>query len=310
MKRVILFDAKYLLYRQHFAHVVLRAGSFPTGGMFGFWKEVIRMHDLWPQHSMVFCWDGQGPSWREETREITGYKENRNATAETLNVHRQEHVLLELLKELGFHSIRVKGLEADDELAAIACGLEREKDVLIYSGDRDMYQLVRSGVRVFSPRKIKKGNKAPDDLILDEKMVRTVMGVAPKQVSELRAMCGDPADNLKGLPGIGPKKSLELFQLGVRPSKSWFEQPAQFRLDTELRKEWPRVQREFGLIQLPNSERFSEEQQALLRSCLEKLNMSVGRRKQANELDTWFKFLGKYEFTELFKVRSKLWSIP
>jgi len=320
MKKVILFDSKYLLYRQHFAHKALQAGTFPTGGMFGFWNEVLRMQENWPGWSMVFCWDGQGPGWRDEKKKLTGYKENREQTEDTRKVHQQEQVLKKLLHEMGFWTPQVAGIEGDDLIAVLSGswpGVDSRRDLLIYSGDQDMYQLVSEGIRVLSPRKIKqKGNEPPADLVLDERMVVSVMGVMPDQVSELRAMAGDPADNLKGLPGIGPKRAFDLYAMGVRPSLEWHQMnwSAQQQI-ADLKAEWPRVRQEYRLVKLPRVpdwEGFTVEQQGKLEELVNSISAAPERRKRDKDerQRAWLTFLGRYEMKELFEVRNRVWLVP
>jgi 5'-3' exonuclease len=316
MKKVILFDAKYLLYRQHFAHKGLQAGMVPTGGMWGFWKEVLRMGEAWPGWSMVFCWDGMGPSWKTQTKDKTGYKGNRVETEDTRKVAQQEAILVRLLYEMGFHTPRLKHIEADD-LIGVLTGDWKDAEVMIYSADRDMYQLVGPGVKILSPRKVKVSpNQPPEDLILDSAGVTSHFGVAPKYVTEIRAMCGDPADNLKGLPGIGPKKALLLFQTGVRPSRDWLQQPFGFRHEfPELKEHWDRLQEEYRMVVIPrspNGKNFFEAQ----RDELENIKFIVctypERRKRDVEKSNgaWLRFLGQYEMNDLFAHRNKVWSIP
>lgn len=317
MKKVILFDAKYLLYRQHFAHAGLQAGMVPTGGMFGFWKEVIRMQETWPGWSMVFCWDGQGPSWRSKTKDKTGYKANRVTTPDTAKVHQQEAILIPLLNDMGFHTPRVNGIEADDLIGVLTGGRARSDELMVYSGDRDMFQLVDYGVKILSPRKVKtKNDEPPEDLILDSNGVKGHFGVAPEDVTEIRALCGDPADNLKGLPGIGPKKAYYLFSMGVRPSRKWDRQPFDFRQGfPEMQQHWLRLQMEFKMVNIPrepDSPLFTEPQREELRDLIGTVCRAPERKIRDFERSTgaWMYFLGKYEMKELFVVRNKVWSIP
>ena len=317
MKKVILFDAKYLLYRQHFAHKALSAGTFPTGGMFGFWKEVYRMQELWPGWSMVFCWDGQGPTWRDGKKKLTGYKENREITPDTILVQKQEPVLRSILSQMGFWVPKIDGVEGDDVISVLSGSWKGEKEILIYSGDQDMYQLVGPGVQVFSPRKIKQGkNEPPADLILNEKIVEKVMGVVPSQVSELRAMAGDPADNLKGLPGIGPKKAFDLYSMGARPSKAFtaLPYPVQMVLGM-MRKDWERVRQEYEMVQLPRTPKYlgytPDQQEQLEQTVLDISTAPERQRRNKDERErAWLVYLGRYEMKELFEERNRVWRVP
>ena len=75
-------------------------------------------------------------------------------------------------------------------------------DVVIVTGDKDMFQLVGDGVRVFNPR--------DDGTWYDAEGVREKFGVPPERVVDVLALMGDPVDNIKGVPGIGDKGAREL----------------------------------------------------------------------------------------------------
>jgi len=314
MKRVILFDAKYLLYRQHFAHVSLvDEDGFPTGGMFGFWKEVLRMQAQWHQYSMVFCWDNRRVDKREQAK--TGYKANRETTEETIRVHKQEAILKPLLTDMGFWSCEVQGLEADDLIAVLVRNWPGQKDLVIYSGDRDLHQLVGDGVRVLWPRKTKRRDGArPDDLLLTPREVWKEFGVTPESVPELRAMAGDMGDNLKGLPGIGLKKALDLFRAGARPSRPWEEQPFPVRqILYDLSPEWLRIRQEYQIMKLAGQGeflKFTSEQQDKLKKLINVVSAAPERRKPEGKHTAWLDFIGRYAMEELFKVRNRVWLIP
>src|SRR6202041_4114753 len=81
---------------------------------------------------------------------------------------------------------------------------EREHEVFIVSGDKDMMQLVTQRVRVLNPQK--------DNLILDPAKVVETLGVPPEKVVDVMALRGDSIDNIPGAPGIGDKGSVELIQ--------------------------------------------------------------------------------------------------
>jgi 5'-3' exonuclease len=327
MKKVILIDCKHLLYRSHFAHAGLSAKAggperdkmFPTGGMFGFWREVLKLKDCWEGASMVFCWDGVGPSWRaweERGEKPSGYKANRVVTPDIIKVHQQEAVLKKLLDRLGFWTPQVNGIEADDLIGVLSGSWVGEKQIRIYSGDRDMYQLVGEDVCVWNPKFSRDINgDVTIDLIVAEG-VRKRFGVLPEYVTEIRAMAGDSADNLKGLPGIGPKKALALFAMGIRPSKPWVQQsPLAQQALIKFREEWPRIQKEHWLAKIPREPGdrcFKKEQSDELKQLVTEISASPGRRTRNNKEKQahWMDFLGRYQMNELFTDRNKIWGIP
>jgi 5'-3' exonuclease len=309
---VVLIDAKYLLYVQHWAHAQLTTqGRFPTGGIYGFLKEMLRMHEAWPAHQ-VFCWDGQGPSWKKEGG--TGYKANRQITPDVAKVQAQAQVLQKLLLAMGFHSPCIPGVEGDDLIGLLAYLPWDDKpfEIRIYSGDKDMYQLVSRNVKVWK-KFYKRGGAQPKLEVIDAVRVKQEMGVAPDRVSDLRAMIGDPSDNLKGLPGIGPKKALALLMDGIKPWVRWQDLNSHKQIQlAEFKEDWPRLNQEHRIIQIPTSLKASnwpEEKQMEIAKVMNEILASPERKKVESSSETWLSFLGRYELKELWEERNRIWEI-
>ena len=115
-----------------------------------------------------------------------------------------------LFEAFGIPTFEKPGFEADDLIATFAEKFKKEKDmrVVILTGDRDTLQLVE-GERVVV-RTFKVG--VSETLTYDEKMVIEKYGLAPHQLIDYKALVGDPSDNIKGVPGIGPKTATEILQ--------------------------------------------------------------------------------------------------
>jgi 5'-3' exonuclease len=307
MKKVILLDSKNVLYRMHFSHMALQTrDGFPTGAMFGFWKEILRLAKTWPGASMVFCWDGRGKTWRHKLGN-TGYKANRKQTVETENVHKQEEVLKPLLEAMGFWTPEVEGVEGDDLLGVISGGWKGEKEIRVYSGDKDMFQLVGKGVTVWQSWKEKP---------MGVQEVKSRMGMEPRNLTEIRAMAGDSADNLRGLWKVGIKNAVKLYHLGVRPSQTWKEMvPEAQEATTKWKKDWPRVQREYQLALIPRSPEapcWTEEQKEKLEKLVQDISTSPERRERSRQerRGAWLEFLGRYELADLWARKERVWKIP
>ena len=104
---------------------------------------------------------------------------------------------------LGVPTLSSEGFEADDVIGTLAEQATRSGfDVVIVTGDKDMFQLVGDSVRVFNPR--------DDGTWYDAEGVREKFGVPPERVVDVLALMGDPVDNIKGVPGIGDKGAREL----------------------------------------------------------------------------------------------------
>jgi DNA polymerase I len=144
-------------------------------------------------------WSSKSQSFEEVSYE--GYKAKREAMPEDLR--RQIPYIRRSLEALHIPILEAEGFEADDVIGTLAReAAEREHEVFIVSGDKDMMQLVTQRVKVLNPQK--------DNLILDEAKVAETLGVPPEKVVDVMALRGDSIDNIPGAPGIGDKRSVEL----------------------------------------------------------------------------------------------------
>ncbi len=144
-------------------------------------------------------WDGKTQSFQEVSYE--GYKANRASMPEDLR--RQIPYIRRALEALRIPILEAEGFEADDVIGTLAReAAEREHEVFIVSGDKDMMQLVTPRVKILNPQK--------DNLILDPAKVTETLGVPPEKVVDVMALRGDAVDNIPGAPGIGDKGSVEL----------------------------------------------------------------------------------------------------
>jgi DNA polymerase-1 len=144
-------------------------------------------------------WDGKTQSFIEVSYE--GYKANRAAMPEDLR--RQIPYIRRALEALRIPILEAEGFEADDVIGTLAReAAQREHEVFIVSGDKDMMQLVTQHVKILNPQK--------DNLILDPAKVVETLGVPPEKVVDVMALRGDSVDNIPGAPGIGDKGSVDL----------------------------------------------------------------------------------------------------
>jgi DNA polymerase-1 len=143
--------------------------------------------------------DLAGPTFRD--RIVTDYKANRAAMpadlAEQINwVH-------EACEALGVPILTAAGYEADDVIGTVAARASADGfDVAIVSIDKDFFQLVHDGVRVYDPRE--------DGTWFDAQGVVEKFGVKPSQVADVLALVGDTSDNVGGVPGVGKKGAIDL----------------------------------------------------------------------------------------------------
>ncbi|MCX6842258.1 MAG: DNA polymerase I [candidate division WOR-3 bacterium] len=203
MKRLLLIDGHSVIYRSFFAFIrapLRNSKGFNTSAVFGFAQTLKRLlKNLKPDYCAV-VYDAPGRTFRDE--KFSEYKMQRPPAPEELPP--QMPVVKEMVRAWGIVAFEVAGVEADDVLGTLARRFEhRGVEVTIATSDKDMLQLVRSGVSVYDPWKEKRFG--PED-------VKEKLGVGPELVPDLLALSGDDIDNIPGVPGVGPKRAKEILE--------------------------------------------------------------------------------------------------
>jgi len=164
----------------------------PSGALFGFVSRVERLiSDLKPD-KVVVAFDSKGGTFRNEI--YPEYKANRDAPPEDLVV--QIPFVKEYLKKRGIEYIESPGFEADDIIAQITFRLGGNEKAIIFSADKDLYQLVNENVTIWHPREKRE---------LDRNGIKDYFGIYPEQIADYLAITGDSSDNIPGVHGIGDK---------------------------------------------------------------------------------------------------------
>ena len=176
----------------------------PTNALFGFLKTLLTLLQEVEPTSLAICFDTKGKTYRSNI--LPEYKANRPPPPSSLI--QQSKMIREILSELDIPWFELVGYEADDLLATLATKFaEEEQNVYVYSGDKDLLQLVSSKIHVLVPvQKQKKPQDATADFIYEK------YGVYPTQIVDFKSLVGDPSDNIKGVPKIGPKTAAKLLQ--------------------------------------------------------------------------------------------------
>lgn len=175
----------------------------PTNAIFGFLNMFLKMIDAFNPDGVVVAFDKGKPRVRMEM--LPQYKAQRPPMDPDL--HTQFPMIKELLAALNVPILQSEGWEGDDILGTMArLGEEAGCDMLLVTGDRDMYQLVTEHVNVVSTRK-----GLSDVAILTPESVDDLYhGITPALVPDFYGLKGDTSDNIPGVPGIGPKKASAL----------------------------------------------------------------------------------------------------
>src|SRR5689334_6016067 len=205
MTKLLLVDGNSLTYRAFFAlpQDMSTASGQLTNAVFGFTSMFINVLKEQRPDEVLVAFDRPEPTFRHEADDT--YKANRDAAPDPLR--QQMGLVREVLQALGVATCELAGWEADDIIATVTeQAVERGDDVLIVTGDRDAYQLVKDPhVKVLYNRR-----GVSDYALYDEAGILERTGVTPAQYPEYAAMRGDPSDNLPGVPGVGEKTAAKL----------------------------------------------------------------------------------------------------
>lgn len=191
-----IIDGSSYLYRAYYALPNLTAkNGQPTGAVYGIvnmLRKLIRKHKI---ERIVVIFDCKGGSFRNEM--YKEYKANRSAMPEELKS--QISYVHKIIKAMGLKILMEEGVEADDVIASLVHQINDKK--IISTGDKDLMQLVNDDVTVINTMDYK---------IFTPKEVEAKFGVQPEQIRDYLALVGDTADNIPGVPGVGPKTAIKL----------------------------------------------------------------------------------------------------
>lgn len=199
-EKIMLMDGHSILNRAFYGIPDLtNAEGIHTNAMYGFLNILFKFLDEEKPDYLAVAFDVSAPTFRHET--YAGYKGTRKPMAPELK--QQVPLIKEVLTAMNIKVVEMAGFEADDVLGTIAkksaaAGME----VSVISGDRDLLQLAEEHIKIRIP-KTKKGVTEVEDYL--PKDVEALYGVTPQEFIEMKALMGDPSDNIPGAPGIGPK---------------------------------------------------------------------------------------------------------
>ena len=204
--RDLLLDGHSLAYRAWFAlqeAQLSTASGQETQAVYGFVSMLAKLLEDQSPTGMAVAFDRREPTFRDAL--AASYKAGRPVTPEPLL--EQIELIRRLVETLGVPAIDAEGYEADDVIATLATSFSAEgHEVVIVTGDRDAYQLVRDPlVKVLYNRR-----GVTDYVLYDEAGIEERTGVRPELYPFLASLRGDPSDNLPGVPGVGEKTAAKL----------------------------------------------------------------------------------------------------
>ena len=199
-KKLVLIDGHSILNRAFFGLPDLtNSQGVHTNAVYGFLNIMFKILEEEKPDYLTVAFDVHAPTFRHKMFEE--YKGTRKPMADELR--QQVPLIKEMLKAMGITIVEKEGYEADNILGTLSVKAEKEgMDVAVISGDRDLLQLATEHVMIRIPKTKKTGTEIENYLADD---VVEKYGVTPKEFIDVKALQGDTADNIPGVPGIGEK---------------------------------------------------------------------------------------------------------
>ena len=200
-KTIYLIDGSAYIYRAYHAiRGLSNSKGLPTNAVFGFTKMLLKLiEERNPEYVGMF-FDVKGPTFRHEI--FDAYKANRPPMPEDLSI--QIPYIKDITKGFNIPVVEMSGYEADDLIGTLARKAEDAGfSVIMVTGDKDFMQLVTKNSIIWDPMKEK---------TIDSDFIKDTYGLEPNQMVDVMGLSGDSADNIPGVPGMGPKTSLSLIK--------------------------------------------------------------------------------------------------
>lgn len=235
----LILDVHYLAHRAFHTGQELTWKGQATGVIFGLLKAISTFKDQFDTDRVAFCFEHKHlfrrdifPAYKEHRRGKMSDEDKHNYTQLGIQIHALRG---NYLPTIGFRNIFcVHGMESDDLMAAIACGLPETEEAILITSDMDLLQCLRSNVTIYSPQKQK---------LFTEHWFKKEYGLRPSQWAVVKAMAGCHGDGVPGIGGIGEKTALAYLRGELKKGKA-FE-----KIKSEEAK--ITIQRNRRLVQLP-----------------------------------------------------------
>lgn len=198
MKTLTIVDTFGFFFRLYYAMTSLKsADGKPSGMVNGFANFIMNLKEEFQSDYIIFALDSKGKTFRSEID--PNYKMNRISPPEDLK--EQLTVCIDMIEKMGLYSLSKEGYEADDIIASVVKKFKNDMQINIVTHDKDLYQLISKNVNIYSAAKKE---------LYDKDGCYEKYGVYPEQMIDFLAICGDTADNIPGIKGIGEKGAKKL----------------------------------------------------------------------------------------------------
>ena len=207
MKKITLVDGNNLLFRSYYAtayngNFMNNSKGFPTNALFGFTNMINKIVNEENPEYIIVAFD-KGKTFRHDK-----YKEYKDGRVETPKELKQQFpIAKELLTNMGIKYYEIDNYEADDIIGTFSqyCNNDKEYTGTIVSSDKDLLQLISDDVDI-------KLLKQKDYMRYNKESFKEEWGIDPINIIDLKALMGDPSDNIPGVKGVGEKTALKLLQ--------------------------------------------------------------------------------------------------
>ena len=205
--KLFLIDGHALVFKMYYAFLgrpMINTKGTDTSILFGFTKYLLELIEREKPSHLAVSFDPPGGTFRNQL--YPEYKGTRPPTPQ-LVIDALEP-LTAIVKSLGIPVLMLPGFEADDVIGSMAKRSEREGfDVYMVTPDKDYGQLISEHIYQYKP------GKGGENEVIDTKAVCEKYGIErPEQVIDMLAICGDAADNVPGVKGVGEKGAAKLLQ--------------------------------------------------------------------------------------------------
>src|SRR5262245_59605205 len=212
-ERLYIVDGHGYIYRAHYGLMNISRGErrevrlstsegMPTGALYVFTRMLMRLEEDNAPKRMAVVFDDKTGVRRFRAAMYPPHKATRKDPPEELQV--QMEYFSKIVTAMGWPVITVPGVEADDVIATLVRDArERDWEVVIYSADKDIMQMVGEGVSMIDALHQKTYTR--------EEVIKK-MGVPPEKVPDFLALVGDTSDNIPGIRGVGDKTAAALLE--------------------------------------------------------------------------------------------------
>ncbi len=205
MKKLVLIDGNALIFRAFYATATRMTRSVdqtPTNALYLFASIILKLIENHDFDEMIVALDSPGKKIRHQA--FDDYKANRKQIPDELKL--QFPLIKEFLSLTNIETIEIDGYEADDIIGSLAKKAQKEGwMVQIFTGDRDLLQLIDMHIQVHMMRK-----GLSEVEVFDATHLNEVYHIQPKQIIDVKALMGDASDNIPGVKGIGEKTAFDL----------------------------------------------------------------------------------------------------